>query len=71
MATQMEKVAEVDNTQCQTCLYGANIKYDVFNCLYLLLKGHSRGCEPSPNCTEYKPFNEVERRILERNTSNF
>jgi hypothetical protein len=68
----MEKVADAINIdQCKACLYRANFKYDVFNCLYILFVGQSRGCEPSPNCTKYKKYNKRERKKLEKNTSSF
>lgn len=67
----MGKPIKANTRQCKSCLYRSNNGDDVINCYYILFMGHSRGCEPSPNCTKYKRFTQPERRELERNTSNF
>lgn len=47
-----------NNKQCRTCIYRSNESAGAepltrVGCDYLLIKGHSRGCHPSPTCTKY------------------
>lgn len=59
---------KVDKKQCKKCLYRPpkGSENAVFGCFYILLTGKRRPCEPSPNCTAFKPYNRKERRELER-----
>lgn len=62
------KVKKANTSQCKKCLYRSRIanKGEAFFCTYILLTGHSRPCEPSPNCTVFKPYNRKEREILNK-----
>lgn len=39
-------------SKCSTCQYRAASTND-WKCEYILLVGHSRGCEPGELCTQY------------------
>lgn len=43
-----------DISQCITCLYRTTIDGNLTMCNYMGIMGHSRPCEPSPDCTVYK-----------------
>ena len=55
-------------SQCKKCLYRAYIACSgqEYYCNYILLMGDRRPCEPSPNCTVFKPYNNKERDRLNR-----
>ncbi len=56
--------SKVDKTQCKNCLYrppGRDELDITFGCFYILLMGHRRPSEPSPNCTVFKEYNREER----------
>ena len=60
------KVIKNNIKQCKKCLYRAYIACSgqEYYCSYILLMGHRRPCDPSPNCTVFKPYNKKEREIL-------
>ena len=61
------KKKKVDKTQCRKCLFRyVSACGEVCFCIYILLAGHPRPCEPSPNCTVYKPYTKKERLKLGR-----
>lgn len=61
------KKKKVDKTQCRKCLYRyVSACNEVCFCNYILLTGKRRPCEPSPNCTVYKPYTQKERVKLVR-----
>lgn len=67
------KKVKVDDTQCTKCLYRASHSMKVIigcNCQYILLMNQRRPCEPSPNCTAFKPYNLKERQKIEKYNKN-
>lgn len=57
---------EVDRTQCRKCLYKSSKEtWAFFSCSYIFLTGQRRPCEPSPNCTAFKPYKRKERLKME------
>lgn len=44
--------------KCDTCQYRA-ASANYWKCEYILLVGHSRGCEPGNLCTKYKRGNRL------------
>ena len=62
------KVIKNNIKQCKKCLYRAYIACSgqEYYCNYSLIMGHSRPCEPSPNCTVFKPYNKKERDVLNK-----
>lgn len=56
-----------NRTQCRKCLYrNEGESRSAFACAYILLIGCSRGCEPSPECTAFKPYKSAERKMLDK-----
>lgn len=55
---------KIDTTQCRTCLYRYGTNTIV--CGYVEDVGHSRNCEPSPNCTAYVKGTPIQRAEIHR-----
>ncbi len=61
-------IQKTDGSQCRNCLYRAmgDSTRMMIQCEYILLTGNRRDCPPSPNCTKWKEFNDIERGELEK-----
>lgn len=72
MRKPRKRKQKVDVTQCRKCLYRPpkNAEYSAFGCFYIIYTGSVRPCEPSPNCTAFKPYNEKDRREIEKRMKN-
>lgn len=51
-----EREKEPDKTRCRTCRFASRYSdspNDIL-CDYILIMGHSRGCDPGKDCTKYE-----------------
>ena len=51
--------------KCRNCFFYRKITSQTYACMYILLTGHMRPCEPGAKCTERKTCRELTREEKE------